>query len=40
MNEAYASVFGAEPPTRYVARLGPVLPGIRVSIRMTAITSS
>ena len=39
MNEAYASVFGADPPARYVAKLGAVLPGVLVSIRMTATTS-
>jgi 2-iminobutanoate/2-iminopropanoate deaminase len=37
MNEAYSSVFTANPPARYVAKLGVVLPEIRVSIRMTAI---
>ena len=36
MNEAYAEVFGADPPARYVARLGVVLPDVLVSIRMTA----
>ncbi len=36
MNEAYADVLGADPPARAVARLGPELPGIRVSIMMTA----
>jgi enamine deaminase RidA (YjgF/YER057c/UK114 family) len=39
MNEAYAEVFGAAPPARYVARLGVVLPGVLVSIRMTAVSS-
>jgi 2-iminobutanoate/2-iminopropanoate deaminase len=38
MNEAYAEVFATDPPARYVARLGVVLPGILVSIRMTAVT--
>ena len=37
MNTAYASVFANNPPTRYVARLGPVIPGVLVSIRMTAV---
>jgi 2-iminobutanoate/2-iminopropanoate deaminase len=37
LNEAYAEHFAADPPARYVARLGPVLPGVRVSIRMTAV---
>ena len=36
MNEAYAAYFGDSPPARAVARLGPVLPGILVSIMMTA----
>lgn len=39
MNEAYAEVFGADPPARYVARLGVVLPDVLVSIRMTAVTT-
>jgi len=39
MNEAYADFFGSsegDPPARAVARLGPELPGILVSIMMTA----
>lgn len=36
LNEAYAEHFPDSPPARYVARLGPVLPGVLVSIRMTA----
>ena len=36
MNAEYATWFPAEPPTRYVAKLGVELPGILVSIRMTA----
>jgi 2-iminobutanoate/2-iminopropanoate deaminase len=36
LNEVYEGYFGDNPPTRYVARLGPVLPGVRVSIRVTA----
>ncbi len=36
MNEAYAELFGGTPPARYVARLGVTLPGILVSVRMTA----
>jgi len=39
MNEAYASVFPTNPPARYAAKLGAVLPNVRVSIRMTAIIS-
>lgn len=37
MNEAYGTVFRAEPTARYVAKLGAVLPGVLVSIRMTAV---
>jgi 2-iminobutanoate/2-iminopropanoate deaminase len=36
MNEAYAEVFTTDPPTRAVARLGPELPGLLVSITMIA----
>ena len=36
MNEAYASIFTQDPPARAVTRLGPELPGILVSITMTA----
>jgi 2-iminobutanoate/2-iminopropanoate deaminase len=38
MNEEYASWFPSTPPTRYVAKLGVELPGVLVSIRMTAFT--
>jgi len=38
MNEEYATWFPADPPTRYVAKLGVEIPGILVSIRMTAVT--
>ena len=37
LNEAYARHFPESPPTRYVARLGPEIPGVLVSIRMTAV---
>jgi len=37
MNEEYATWFPANPPTRYAARLGPQIPGLLVSIRMTAV---
>ena len=37
LNEAYAQHFPEDPPARYVARLGPELPGVLVSIRMTAV---
>jgi len=36
MNEEYATWFPDMPPTRYVAKLGVELPGVLVSIRMTA----
>ena len=36
MNEEYATWFPNEPPARYVAKLGVDIPGILVSIRMTA----
>ena len=36
LNEEYVRWFPADPPTRYVARLGVDLPGLLVSIRMTA----
>jgi len=37
LNEEYARWFSAEPPARYVARLGVDIPGVLVSIRMTAV---
>jgi reactive intermediate/imine deaminase len=39
LNEEYARWFPSEPPTRYVAKLGVELPGLLVSIRMTAFVS-
>ncbi|MFD1504302.1 RidA family protein [Georgenia yuyongxinii] len=39
LNDEYARCFPSEPPTRYVAKLGVDLPGLLVSIRMTAILS-
>jgi 2-iminobutanoate/2-iminopropanoate deaminase len=36
MNDEYAAWFRSEPPSRYVAKLGVELPGVLVSIRMTA----
>jgi enamine deaminase RidA (YjgF/YER057c/UK114 family) len=36
MNGEYASWFSAEPPTRYVAKLGVEIADVLVSIRMTA----
>lgn len=38
MNEEYATWFPDAPPTRYVAKLGVEVPGLLVSIRMTAFT--
>ena len=36
MNEEYATWFPVHPPTRYVAKLGVEIPGVLVSIRMSA----
>jgi 2-iminobutanoate/2-iminopropanoate deaminase len=36
LNDEYARWFPTEPPARYVAKLGVELPGVLVSIRMTA----
>ena len=36
MNDEYATCFTEDPPTRYVAKLGVELPGVLVSVRMTA----
>ncbi|MFE4000448.1 RidA family protein [Nocardioides sp. YIM B13467] len=36
MNEEYAHWFPVDPPTRYAAKLGAEIPGLLVSIRMTA----
>lgn len=36
MNEEYVRWFPADPPTRYVAKLGVEIPGVLISIRMTA----
>ena len=37
MNDEYATWFPREPPARSVAKLGVELPGVLVSIRMTAV---
>jgi enamine deaminase RidA (YjgF/YER057c/UK114 family) len=37
MNEEYARWFPTDPPTRYAARLGADIPGLLISIRMTAV---
>jgi len=39
MNDAYSEVFDADPPARYVARLGVTIPDLLVSIRMTAVVT-
>lgn len=39
LNEEWARWFPSGGPTRYVAKLGVELPGILVSIRMTAVTA-
>jgi enamine deaminase RidA (YjgF/YER057c/UK114 family) len=36
MNEEYAQWFPSDAPTRYAAKLGAEIPGLLVSIRMTA----
>jgi 2-iminobutanoate/2-iminopropanoate deaminase len=36
MNEEYATWFAADPPARYVAKLGVEIPDLLLSIRMTA----
>jgi len=36
LNEEYATWFPSAPPARYVTKLGVELPGVLVSIRMTA----
>ena len=36
MNEAYAEVFATDPPARAVARFGPEISNVLVSIMMTA----
>jgi 2-iminobutanoate/2-iminopropanoate deaminase len=37
MNEEYGRWFPVDPPARYAARLGARIPGLLVSIRMTAV---
>lgn len=39
LNEAYAKFFPKDPPVRSVARLGPELGEILVSIKMTAVVT-
>ncbi|MFP3467091.1 RidA family protein [Leifsonia sp. SIMBA_070] len=38
MNEEYRTWFPTDPPARYAAKLGAVIPGVLISIRMTAYT--
>ena len=38
MNEEYARWFPEDPPARYAAKLGAEIPGLLVSIRMTAVS--
>jgi len=40
LNEEYATWFPTTPPARYVAKLGVELPGVLVSVRMTAFLGS
>lgn len=40
LNEAYVTFFPADPPTRYVSKLGVELPELLVSIRMIAVLTS
>ena len=39
LNEEWARWFPSDPPTRYAAKLGVDVPGLLVSIRMTAYTA-
>jgi 2-iminobutanoate/2-iminopropanoate deaminase len=39
MNEEYGNWFASDPPARYAAKLGAEIPGLLVSIRMTAFVS-
>ena len=40
MNEEWARWFPVDPPARYVAKLGAVIPGVLISIRMSAIINT
>lgn len=40
MNEEWARWFPTDPPARYAAKLGAVIPGVLISIRMTAVIDS
>lgn len=39
LNQEYARFFPNDPPVRSVTRLGPVLPNLLVSIKMTAVVT-
>jgi 2-iminobutanoate/2-iminopropanoate deaminase len=39
LNEEYVKFFPSDPPARAVSRLGPELPNLLVSIKMTAVLS-
>ncbi len=39
LNDEYSRWFPSNPPTRHVAKLGVDVPGLLVSIRMTAFVS-
>ena len=39
LNDEYSRWFPSNPPTRYVAKLGVDVPGLLVSVRMTAFVS-
>jgi len=39
LNEEYARFFKTDPPTRAVSRLGPEIPNLLVSLKMTAVLS-
>ena len=39
MNEEWTAWFPVDPPARYAAKLGANIPGVLISIRMTAIQS-
>lgn len=39
MNQEWAEWFPVDPPARYAAKLGANIPGILISIRMTAVQS-
>lgn len=40
VNDVFAETFPVDPPARYVAKLGVVLPDVLVSVRMTAVLAT